>query len=113
VGVATVEECEAALHTLAERMAANDPSRRPTGFDRSLTCTVRDLQVTFGGHLKDGLLTDIQRVDDPQADIRLDLSGDDLLAMVAGDLNVASAWANGRLKIGARPMDLLRLRSVL
>lgn len=110
--MATVEECEHALHSLADKMAANDPSSRRTGFDRSLTCTLRDLSVTFAGRLKDGLLLDIRRDDSATGDIRLDLTSDDLLALVDGQLKVPSAWASGRMKIGARKMDLLRLRSI-
>jgi hypothetical protein len=110
--VATVEECDKALHCLADRMTGNDPSRRKTGLDRTLTCTIRDLGVTFAGRLKDGLLLDIRRDDSATGEIRLDMTGDDLLAMVDGQLKVPSAWASGRIKIGARKMDLLRLRSI-
>ena len=40
------------------------------------------------------------------------MTSDDLVAMVDGRLKVPSAWASGRIKIGARKMDLLRLRSI-
>ncbi len=114
--MATLEECEKAMRSLADKMAANDPSRRKVALDRSLSCTLRDLDATFGGELKSGLLTDIRELDaargTPPAEIRLDMTSDDLLALVDGRLNVASAWATGRIKIDARKMDLLRLRSI-
>ena len=110
--MATVEECEPGTALPGRPLAANDPSRRKTGFDRSLTCTLRDLQAMFAGRLKDGLLLDIRRDDDARREIRLDMTSDDLVALVDGRLKVPSAWASGRIKVGARKMDLLRLRSI-
>jgi putative sterol carrier protein len=109
--VASAAECEQALHALAARMAEN-PGRG--GPNRSLTCTLRDLSVTFAGKLESGQLTDIQQSDGDgkRGQIALTMTSDDLLEMVAGDLNVASAWASGRVKIDASPMDLIRLRSI-
>jgi putative sterol carrier protein len=110
--VATVEQCEQALHTLAQRLADNEASRRKAGFDRSVTCTIRDLDVVFAGRLKDGQLIDIGRAAARDAQVRLTMTGDDLLALVDGDLKMASAWATGRVKIEAGVRDLMRLRSI-
>lgn len=110
--MATVEQCEQALHELAAKLAERDPASRKAGFDRSLSCTIRDLRVIFSGRLHDGLLTAIARAPNPDAQIRLDLTGDDLLSLVAGTLSVTSAWASGRLKVGAGVRDMIRLRSI-
>lgn len=110
--VATVAECELALHSLGAALVAKDPAERANGFDRTLSCTLRDLHVIFAGRLHDGLLTDIVRTEDAKAQIRLSLSSDDLLSMVAGSLNVAAAWATGRIKVGASVRDMLKLRSI-
>jgi hypothetical protein len=108
--VASVADCEQALHRLAARMAESGANSGP---NRSLTCTLRDLEVTFAGQLDSGRLNDIHRADDAnRGQIGLTMTSDDLLAMVDGGLNVASAWASGRIKIDASPMDLLRLRSI-
>ncbi|WP_375482915.1 sterol-binding protein [uncultured Jatrophihabitans sp.] len=110
--MASLQECEQALHVLADRLAATDPARRTAGFDRTLSCTIRDLHVVFGGRLHDGLLLDIARVDAATGQITLDLTGDDLLALVDGSLNLASAWAGGRVKVSAGVRDLMKLRSI-
>lgn len=110
--MATVEQCEQALRTLAQRLADNDPSRRKTGFDRSLTCTIRDLDVVFSGRLRDGQLVDIGRAPAGDAQVRLTMTSDDLLALVDGQLKMSSAWATGRVKIDAGVRDLMRLRSI-
>jgi hypothetical protein len=110
--VATVDECEQALHTLAQRLQDSESSRRKAGFDRSVTCTIRDLDVVFGGRLKDGLLVDIARTTSREAQVRLAMTGDDLLALVDGTLKMSSAWATGRVKIDAGVRDLVRLRSL-
>ena len=110
--MATAQECEAALNTLAERTAASDRMQSRRGFNRSLTCDLRDLDAVYGGAFKDGALVDIRRVDSPAADIRFELASDDLIALVDGRLRVATAWATGRIKVHAGVRDLMRLRSL-
>lgn len=111
--MATVEQCEQAFATLAQRLADVDPDvRRRSSLNRTLSCTLRDLDVIFAGRLHDGLLTDIHRADDPAAQVRLAMDSDDLLKLVDGELNLASAWAGGKVKIDAGVLDLVKLRTV-
>jgi putative sterol carrier protein len=112
--MASVDECSRAFHELAARLAATDPAaRKRADFDRTLSCTLRDLDVTFAGHLHNGELTDIRQVDeDVKAQVRMTMTSDDLVALVAGELNMGSAWASGRVRIDAGVRDLLRLRAI-
>jgi hypothetical protein len=111
--MATVAECEKAMHELAARLAGADADhRRKADLDRTLSCTLRDLKVTFVGHLHDGQLDDIRQVESAAAQVRLTLSSDDLLKLVAGDLDVGRAMVSGRLRIYAGVVDLLKLRSI-
>jgi len=111
--MATVAECEKAMHDLAARLAGADADhRRKADLDRTLSCTLRDLKVTFVGHLHDGQLDDIRQVESAAAQVRLTLSSDDLLKLVAGDLDVGQAMVSGRLRIDAGVLDLLKLRSI-
>lgn len=110
--MATVAECEQAFHTLADRLAAADSASRRQSFDRSLSCALRDIDVIFGARLRDGLLVDIHQVDKPDAQVKLTISSDDLVKLVAGELTFASAWAGGRVKVDARVFDLIKLRSI-
>lgn len=110
--MATVEECEQALADLADRLAANESARSSVSFDRTLTCSIRDLDVIFAGRLKGGQLVDIRQAPSRDAQIKLSMSSDDLVAMVAGRLKMASAWATGRVKVDASIRDVLRLRSL-
>jgi len=82
-------------------------------FDRSLACRITDLGVAFHGELSGGRIVGLTDGDDPRAKIKLTSSSDDLIALVDGQLNVASAWASGRIKIEAGMMDLLKLRKLL
>ncbi|HYT09768.1 MAG TPA: SCP2 sterol-binding domain-containing protein [Mycobacteriales bacterium] len=112
--MATVEECEAAMHRLAERMRSPDAAdARSKVLDRSVTCHLRDLDVTFAGQLRDGEIQDIRQVDTPNGQIKLAMTSDDLLALVDGSLSFARAWASGRLKVDASFMDLIKLRTLL
>jgi hypothetical protein len=115
--VASIEECERALQTLAGNLAdAGAQTRRKADFDRTLSCRLTDPDVIFGGRLHAGTLTEIRQVDPATAagaKIRLAMTGDDLLRLVAGELHMGSAWASGRVKVDASMLDLLKLRTVL
>jgi len=111
--VATVEACEAALRELAARLDERGAGEHDR-FERTLSCTLRDLGVTFAGQLNGGRLRDIARqpAGSPAAQIRLEMSSDDLVKLVAGELNMASAWAAGRVRVHAGVRDMMRLRSL-
>lgn len=112
--MATVEECQAALERLAGRLGEVDHSvKEQHALDRSLSCQVPDLGVTFAGRLRDGHLQDITTDSPGKAQIRLTMNSDDLVALTAGELSFASSWARGRIKVEASMIDLLKLRSML
>jgi len=111
--MATLEECEKALHELAAKLAAMDANNRSqVVLDRSLSCTLRDLGVIFGGQLRGGELLDIRQVPKADAQIKLSMTSDDLIKLTSGELNFAHAWATGRLRVDANVFDLLKLRSI-
>jgi hypothetical protein len=112
--MATVDECREALRKLAERMDENAArSAGKINLDRPLACTIKDLNVAFHGRLLDGRLIDLTDGDDPKAKIRLTATGDDLVALVNGELDLAKAWSSGRVSISANPFDLLKLRKLI
>jgi len=110
--LATVEECEKALHELAARLAARDPASNRSPLDRTMSCHVRDLDMTWAGRLRDGHLDDIHQVSVADAQVKLSMNSEDLLTLVAGELNIAAAWATGRVKVDASVRDIMRLRSI-
>jgi hypothetical protein len=112
--MADAEDCEQALQNLAAKLSA-DGSGLPhaKGLNRTLSVRVPDLDITWTARLVDGVLTDLGRGGQQQAQIRLTASSDDLVAVTRGELAFSSAWAAGRVRISASPFDLLRLRSLL
>jgi putative sterol carrier protein len=115
--MATVDECRAALDKLAEQFGELDQETRTKHVvDRSLSCRITDLDVTFHGRIHhDGLeaFSDVPPVDGRPAEVRIRISSDDLLSMVNGELDMARALLGGRVKIDASLGDLLRLRKLL
>lgn len=112
--MATVEECREALHGLATRLAGVDGDLRTRhAVDRTLSVHLSDLGATFTGALRGGGLHDIEQDTGARAQIRLTATSDDLVAITAGALTFPAAWATGRLRIDASPLDLLRLRALL
>ncbi|GHC79800.1 SCP2 sterol-binding domain-containing protein [Streptomyces flavofungini] len=115
--MATMAECRSALDRLSDNLAGADGDvRSAAALDRSLSCHIRDLDNTFTGRLRNGRIEVLDDHPGPpreRAEIRLAMAGDDLVAMVGGDLNFAKAWASGRVTLEAGLRDLLRLRKLL
>ncbi|GAB2949137.1 hypothetical protein GCM10023080_004810 [Streptomyces pseudoechinosporeus] len=115
--MATIEECRSALDKLSDNMAgAEGDVRSAAALDRSLSCRITDLDITFVGRLKDGRIEVLDTVQGPppeKAQIRLRMTGDDLVALVNGELHFAKAWGSGRVRLEAGLRDLLRLRKLL
>ena len=111
--MATTDQCQAALEQLADKLRSSDSDRKPGSFDRTLSCHVPDLGITFSGRLQDGSLLDITTEESPKAQIRLTAGSDDLLALSVGTLAFGPAWLAGKVKVEAGMLDLLKLRSML
>jgi hypothetical protein len=115
--LASVQDCERALQSLADKLAAVDPEVRARYVvTRTLACRVPDLGVVFLATLNDEGIEALRRVDGSSADgaqVRLVAGSDDLLALLDGELSPPIAWATGRLKVQASPLDLLKLRALL
>ncbi|MFC8872258.1 SCP2 sterol-binding domain-containing protein [Streptomyces sp. NPDC057148] len=115
--MATTEECRAALEKLSDNMGnAEGDVRSAAELDRSVSCHITDLDVTFAGRMADGRIDVRETLEGPpreKAEIRLAMTGDDLVALVAGELNFAKAWGSGRVKLEAGLRDLFRLRKLL
>ncbi|MBC2866564.1 SCP2 sterol-binding domain-containing protein [Streptomyces mexicanus] len=115
--MATIEECRSALEKLSDTMAtAEGDVREAASLDRSVSCHITDLDVTFVGRLTGGRIDVRDTVQGPppeKAQIRLAMTGDDLVALVGGELNFATAWGSGRVKLEASLLDLFRLRKLL
>ncbi|MFC6083387.1 SCP2 sterol-binding domain-containing protein [Sphaerisporangium aureirubrum] len=115
--MASVDECRAALDKLAEQFGELDQETRSKHVvDRTLSCRITDLDVTFFGRIhQDGLeaFTDVPPSDGRPADVRIRVASDDLLSMVNGELDMAKALFGGRVKIDASLSDLFRLRKLL
>ncbi|MER5912856.1 SCP2 sterol-binding domain-containing protein [Streptomyces sp. NPDC001982] len=115
--MATIEECRAALEKLSDNMrGAEGGVRAAAELDRSVSCHITDLDVTFVGRLTGGRIVVDETLPGPppkKAQIRLTMAGDDLVSLVDGELNFAKAWGSGRVRLEANLLDLFRLRKLL
>jgi hypothetical protein len=111
--MATEHECEEALRRFAARLGAADDARRDRHrLERTVSCHITDLGVTFHGLLKDAELFDITTEPRPNAQLRLTASSDDLVKLMDGELDFIKSWTAGRIKVQASVFDLVRLRSL-
>lgn len=112
--MASVEQCDAALRALATRFSQLEPDAvAKYVLDRTVSCRVSDLKVTWWAHLTQGGLLDITQDADTRAQVRLSVSSDDLISLTEGRLAVPTAVAMGKIRVQASPFDLLRLSHFL
>jgi predicted lipid carrier protein YhbT len=114
--MATAEECRAALESLTKRLSEMDPELRENKvIDRTLSCHVRDLGVTYLTRLGRHGADPLQELPDGRgnAQIRFTATSDDVLAIAADPGSFARAWLAGRLKVEGNFFDLLHLRRLL
>jgi len=114
--MATAAQCRAALEDLTGRLSELDAkSRQANLVDRTLSCHVPDLGVTFltrlGSHGADPIVQSEDRV--TSAQIRFTAKSDEVLAVAADPGSFARAWLTGRLKVEGNFFDLLHLRKLM
>jgi hypothetical protein len=114
--MATAEECREALDGLLARLSEMDEHDRASKLsDRTLSCEITDLGVTYvtrlGPHGADPLKEAAPGT--PKAQIRFSGKSDDIIAVAADLGSFARAWATGKIKVGASLMDILSLRKLL
>ncbi|QSB12583.1 SCP2 sterol-binding domain-containing protein [Natronosporangium hydrolyticum] len=111
--MATLAECRAALTRLTADLTENAAKvRAKVNVDRTVVCRITDLDTAFRGRLIDGELRDVVEGDDPAAQVSISAASDDLIALVDGELDWLHALATRRLRIRAKPLDLLKLRNL-
>lgn len=114
--MATAEECRAALESLTGRIAEMDAKDREAHLaDRTLSCRVTDLGVTFattlGRHGSDGVR--IVANGSPPAQVRFTADSNTVVAIARDPGSFMRAWLSGQLKVQGSVFDLLRLRKLL
>jgi predicted lipid carrier protein YhbT len=113
--VASVRDCRKALADLALALGDVDPETRARHVPRrTVACRLADLDVTFVGRLDEDGVHDVDVADDaePDADVRLTMDSDELVALADGSDDFLHAWLRGRVQVSASMRDLLRLRSL-
>ena len=114
--MATEEECRKALDRLLARISDLDAKNRAAILvDRTLSCQIPDLGVTFLTRLTaDGAdpLREAGDGDKP-AQVRFTADSDVVVSISEDPAGFARAWLTGRLKVQGNVFDLLRLRKLM
>lgn len=116
--MATVRQCRTALDGLAKTLDEVDPDLRAKHVpSRTVLCRLTDLEVSFTARLDPDGVHDIKQLrrgseGDAEADVKLALESDELLALATGEEDFLTAWLRGRIHISASVRDMLRLRSL-
>jgi hypothetical protein len=114
--LATAEECRKALEGLTARLSEMNPDARAAHLvDRTLSCEIPDLGITFVTRLGPDGADPVREAgpEDRPAQVRF-VANSDVVVSIGGDPgSFARAWLGGRLKVHANVFDLLRLRKLM
>jgi predicted lipid carrier protein YhbT len=114
--MATAGECRKALESLTARISEMKQEDRAAHLDdRTLSCTVSDLGITFVTRLGPHGANSVREATaaDGAAQIRFTAKSDDVLSIADDPGSFARAWLTGRLKVEGNLLDLLRLRKLM
>ncbi len=114
--MATAEECQAALESLTARISEMSAADRADKLvDRTLSCKVTDLGVTFLTRLGPDGAGPVRLAQDGAgaAQVRFTADSDTVVAIGKDPGSFARAWLTGRLKVQGSVLDLLRLRKLM
>jgi hypothetical protein len=114
--MATVEQARTALESLTGRIADLDAKDREAHLlDRTLSCRVPDLGITFVTRLGPNGAEEIRTAaeGDKPAQIRFTANSDTVLAIAADPGSFLRAWLSGKLKVQGNVLDLLHLRKLM
>jgi predicted lipid carrier protein YhbT len=111
-------DCDKALRSLVDLLARVPAEVRSRYvLDRTVSCRVLDLGMTWSARLTDEGIVDLRCEDSAdeaaKAQVRVSVGSDDLLALIEGRLSIATALATGRVRVQASPLDMLRLTSLI
>jgi hypothetical protein len=114
--MATAAECRKALESLTGRLSEMDAKDRAAKLaDRTLSCRVSDLGVTFltrlGPNGADPIVE--AKAGASAAQIRFTAKSDDVVAIGEDPGGFARAWLTGRVRVEGSIMDLLQLRKLI
>jgi len=112
--MATVDECRNVLEKMAGKVAKKSGELElEDGFERTLAVELTDLGQAFSAKLSGGKLTDLLESDATDAQVRILIASDDLIALSKKELKPAKAFLTGKIKIKASVKDLAKLRKAL
>ena len=112
--MATVEEVDAILTELLERLTGlDDQTRALLPSRRTLEARCPDVDVVRYARWRDGALEPLDAAPPRRADIRVSVDSDTLVALHRREMTFSRAYVDGLLRLDASMTDLLRLRAVL
>ncbi len=114
--MATADECRAALENLLGRISELSAQERGAYvLDRTLSCRVTDLGVTFATRVRPTGVDPVVLADPdaPPAQVRFTAASDVVVAVGADPGTFLRAWVTGKIRVQGNPRDLLHLRRFL
>jgi hypothetical protein len=114
--MATANECRVALESLTGRIADMDAKDRATHLmDRTLSCRVPDLGLTFVTRLGPDGAEPIRQAGNgaAQAQVRFTADSDTVVGIAGDPGSFMRAWLSGKLKVQGNVFDLLHLRKLM
>jgi predicted lipid carrier protein YhbT len=110
--VATEAQVERTLKELIKRFNGAKFGDKGLPEERILVCHITDHEASYRSVLNGGRLNSMAKAEEADADVRITIGSDDLVALAEGRLSPVFAFLSGRLRIDANARDMLILRQL-
>jgi hypothetical protein len=113
--VATQEDVDRTLRKLVKRLDGADIDGADLPEEaRSILCSITDLDLDYRADYSKGRIRKLRLVEDgsAQADVKISVSSDELIALANGKSSLPMALLFGRIRVNANARDLLLLRQL-
>ncbi len=110
--MATEAQVERTLKELIKRFNAAKFGDKGLPEERVLVCHITDHEISYRSTLNGGRLNSMAKGEHDDADVRITVASEDLVALAEGRLSPVFAFLSGKLRIDANARDMLILRQL-
>jgi putative sterol carrier protein len=111
--MATREEIEAALKTIAGKLDDPKMKERFMKFNKTMQFSFKDAGLDYNLVFENGAVKEMKegRVEKP--DVFVELDSNTLIGILKKEINAISAYSSGKIKVNGEMSDLLKLQKLL
>jgi putative sterol carrier protein len=111
--MATKEEIESALKTVAGKLDDPKMKERFSKFNKTMQFSFRDAGLDYVLRFEGGEVKEMREGKAEKPEVSVDIDSDTFLGILNKEINAISAYSSGKIKVNGEMSDLLKLQKLL